>query len=125
MPRARSQIQEDWQTAAPEESGSGCLSVYSLSILGVFLITGLITILGLRAPIIRSSSTLSVSVSSTNITNASNFTNTALSPIFTREVQYWGNHISKWAATASIDPNLVAVVMQIESCGDPRALSRS
>jgi soluble lytic murein transglycosylase-like protein len=28
-----------------------------------------------------------------------------------------------WAAASSLDPNLVAVVMQIESCGDPRATS--
>ncbi len=48
-----------------------------------------------------------------------------LSPIFTPEVQYWAARIQVWAATAGLDPNLVATVMQIESCGDPRALSRS
>jgi hypothetical protein len=48
-----------------------------------------------------------------------------ISPIFSREVQYWANDIVRWANEASIDPNLVAVVMQIESCGDPRAVSRS
>jgi soluble lytic murein transglycosylase-like protein len=31
----------------------------------------------------------------------------------------------RWANAASLDPNLLAVVMQIESCGDPRALSRA
>ncbi len=48
-----------------------------------------------------------------------------LSPVFTPEVQYWAPRILKWAQAADIDPNLVATVMQIESCGDPRALSRS
>lgn len=48
-----------------------------------------------------------------------------LSPVFTPEVQYWAPKILKWAQAADIDPNLVATVMQIESCGDPRALSRS
>jgi soluble lytic murein transglycosylase-like protein len=48
-----------------------------------------------------------------------------ISPVFTREVQYWGSSISKWAAASNLDPNLAATVMQIESCGDPRALSRS
>lgn len=48
-----------------------------------------------------------------------------ISPIFTREIQYWGGSISKWAASTDLDPNLAATVMQIESCGDPRALSRS
>jgi hypothetical protein len=49
----------------------------------------------------------------------------ALSAVFTPEVQYWGDAISRWAAAAGIDPNLAAVVMQIESCGDPSATSGS
>ena len=48
-----------------------------------------------------------------------------LSPIFTPEVQHWADKIQGWSASAGIDPNLVATVMQIESCGDPQALSRS
>jgi soluble lytic murein transglycosylase-like protein len=48
-----------------------------------------------------------------------------ISPIFTKEIQYWAKDIVRWAHAASLDPNLAAVVMQIESCGDPRALSRS
>jgi soluble lytic murein transglycosylase-like protein len=48
-----------------------------------------------------------------------------LSPVFTPEVQYWAGRILGWSSTAGLDPNLVATVMQIESCGDPRALSRS
>ena len=48
-----------------------------------------------------------------------------LSPVFTPEVQYWAGAIQSWAAAAGLDPNLAATVMQIESCGDPRALSRS
>jgi soluble lytic murein transglycosylase-like protein len=31
----------------------------------------------------------------------------------------------RWANAAGVDPNLAATVMQIESCGDPRALSRA
>jgi soluble lytic murein transglycosylase-like protein len=46
-----------------------------------------------------------------------------ISPIFSPEIQYWGASIQAWAAAAGLDPNLVATVMQIESCGDPRALS--
>lgn len=48
-----------------------------------------------------------------------------ISPIFTKEVQHWGNDIVRWAKAASIDPNLAATIMQIESCGDPHATSRS
>jgi hypothetical protein len=48
-----------------------------------------------------------------------------ISAVFTPEVQYWGQAISRWAAQAGLDPNLAAVVMQIESCGDPGATSGS
>ena len=48
-----------------------------------------------------------------------------LSPIFTPEIQHWSGSILRWAAEANLDPNLAAVVMQIESCGDPRATSRA
>jgi hypothetical protein len=50
---------------------------------------------------------------------------TALSSIFTPSIQYWGKAISRWSAAAGLDPNMAAVVMQIESCGDPSATSRS
>jgi soluble lytic murein transglycosylase-like protein len=50
---------------------------------------------------------------------------TGISPIFTKEIQYWADDIVRWSNTSSLDPNLVAVIMQIESCGDPRATSRS
>jgi soluble lytic murein transglycosylase-like protein len=48
-----------------------------------------------------------------------------ISPVFTPEIQYWAGSIVRWATVANVDPNLAAVVMQIESCGDPRATSRS
>jgi soluble lytic murein transglycosylase-like protein len=42
----------------------------------------------------------------------------AIAPLFTPEVQRWGAHIERWAAAHGVDPNLLATVMQIESCGD-------
>ena len=116
MPRARSITHDDWQTAASTENGSGCLSVYSLSILGVLLIIGLITALGLYAP---------VPLAASAQRPPANTSASSLSPIFTPEVRYWESHLIRWANTVSLDPNLAAVVMQIESCGDPRALSRA
>jgi soluble lytic murein transglycosylase-like protein len=49
----------------------------------------------------------------------------AISPVFTPEVRYWASRISHWAAVFQLDPNLVATVMQIESCGAPHAVSSS
>jgi hypothetical protein len=46
-----------------------------------------------------------------------------IAPLFTPEVRYWSNNIAVWSQQTSIDPNLIATVMQIESCGDPRAIS--
>jgi hypothetical protein len=40
-----------------------------------------------------------------------------ISPIFTAEVQHWGASISKWGAEYGVDPNLLATLIQIESCG--------
>ena len=51
------------------------------------------------------------------------YTQTALSPIFTPEVQYWGTYIIAWSAEFGLDPNLAATVMQIESCGYQQAVS--
>ncbi len=46
-----------------------------------------------------------------------------LSPIFTPEVQFWQPLIAEWAKAWEIDPNLIATVIQIESCGDPTVSS--
>ena len=48
-----------------------------------------------------------------------------LAPLFTREVLYWSNDIDRWATSQSLDPNLVATTMQIESCGHPSISSPS
>jgi soluble lytic murein transglycosylase-like protein len=112
MPRARSKKQADWQTAAPQENGSGCLSLYSLSILAVFFITCLIAALALNSPVNISAAAPNIQTDSTHI-----------SPIFTREVQHWSANIIRWANASALDPNLVAVILQIESCGNPAARS--
>ena len=114
MPRARSLKQTEWQTAAADENAGGCLSFYALPPLAVILIACLLTALALNSPIRTSALPINKSTSPGR-----------LSPIFTREVQHWREDILRWATASSLDPNLVAVIMQIESCGDPRAFSRS
>ena len=42
-----------------------------------------------------------------------------LSSVFTSEIQYWSPLIKAWAVLYQIDPNVIATVIQIESCGDP------
>jgi len=48
-----------------------------------------------------------------------------ISVIFTPEVHTWEAEILRWAREAELDANMAATVMQIESCGDPQAVSRS
>jgi hypothetical protein len=43
--------------------------------------------------------------------------------VFTPEVQQWSTSIVHWAQAYGLPPQLVAIVMQIESCGDPQAVS--
>lgn len=49
---------------------------------------------------------------------------TGISPIFAPEVQAWGSKIVQWSGS-DLDPNLVATIIQIESCGQQFAVSRS
>ncbi len=49
----------------------------------------------------------------------------SLAPLFTPEVRYWEKAILRWAAEHELDPNLVATVMQIESCGHPTVASHA
>ena len=46
-----------------------------------------------------------------------------LSNVFTPEVQYWATLIRAWAVLYQVDPNLIATLIQIESCGDSQVSS--
>lgn len=46
-----------------------------------------------------------------------------LSPVFTPEVQRWSAQIFGWARKHGLPANLIATVMQIESCGHPTVSS--
>ena len=49
----------------------------------------------------------------------------SLALLFRPAVLYWQSDILAWSAQYGLDPNLIATVMQIESCGQPDAQSRS
>ena len=118
MPRART-TQNVRQTAAfPEEyeDGSGCLSGFMIIPLSVVFISIFLASIAWRT-------TPENSVSPAIESGDSPPQLSSISPIFTAEVQHWAATISQWAAASQLDPNLAATVMQIESCGDPRAIS--
>jgi len=129
MPRARTSYTSDWQTAASTQ-GSGCLSGFLIPPLAVLLVGVLLTffVKGLSIPVQAESlppATPANAESSAKLVANVPTISTSLSPIFTPEIHYWAESITRWAAAAGLDPNLAAVVMQIESCGDPRATSRA
>jgi hypothetical protein len=48
-----------------------------------------------------------------------------IAPFFTPEVQYWRDSIARWSLTYRIRPNMIATLLQIESCGDPTVVSEA
>jgi hypothetical protein len=122
MPRARASYPSDWQTAASAQ-GSGCLSGFIIPPMMVLLVGLLLAffVKGLNTPVQAESMPLVPTTVDTSVVLPS----TDLSPIFTPEIHYWADSIIRWAVASNLDPNLAAAVMQIESCGDPRATSRA
>ena len=114
MPRARTS-NNNRQTAASlhEEQGSGCLSGFTIIPLSVILISYLLASLAMKASPVPVPAVVDLPPAASK----------GISPIFTPEIQYWAGNIAQWAAASQLDPNLVATIMQIESCGDPRARS--
>ena len=48
-----------------------------------------------------------------------------ISSIFSPEVQQWKEPIGRWSQIYRIKPNLIATLMQIESCGNPSVVSEA
>ncbi len=119
MPRARptKTYRHATRAVAPQDQGSDSYSVSGFMIvpLAVIFISALLGSLALKT----NPTTIAPSVS----VELPPVTSTGISPIFRVEIQYWADSISRWAAASQLDPNLVATIMQIESCGDPRARS--
>ncbi len=113
------------QTAV--SSGDGCLSGFLLPPLAVVCVGAVLMFfaLGSTTPSVSAEIPLLAAEIQTSGPLLPLSAEHSLSSVFTPEVQYWADRIQVWAAAAGLDPNLVATVMQIESCGDPRALSRA
>jgi len=70
-----------------------------------------------------SAETVNPVASTDNIDNKAIHYQGKISAVFSDEVKYWENDIVRWAGEHNLDPDMVATIMQIESCGDPQALS--
>lgn len=146
MPRARSTETTRQTAVSPYEPGSGCLSGFTVIPLTVIIVSSLLGSLAMKTNPVMMPTVPVAAIPSTSIpTNIpsnnpaeivaeiiSDFSSDISSNIpsdisssFTPEIQYWSGNIVRWSAAFGLDPNLAATVMQIESCGDPRATSRS
>lgn len=110
MPRARSTKMHRETAVIPQEIGSGCFSGFTIIPLVVVFTSFLLASMVLQTNP-NQMGTMPDSIPSN------------LSPIFQQEVLHWSDSIIRWASASNLDPNLVATIMQIESCGDPRATS--
>lgn len=48
-----------------------------------------------------------------------------LASFYTPEVRHWEREIKRWAREYGVNPNVLAIVIQIESCGDAAAISEA
>ena len=122
---------EEWeypyQQAAPAGSGGGCLPHMAIPPLAVVAIS---VILFFSLSNIRVAATAPLQEpaaepdhSESERASAPSLGETQLAGFFAPAVRYWEEQILAWSKEFDLDPNLVATVMQIESCGDPQARS--
>lgn len=124
MPRARTTKTHRQTAATPQDydEGSGCLSGFAIVPLAVILLSAILASIAWNANPLPANPPASAA-RPIPVNAPPDSTSTGISPIFRIEVQYWADSIVKWAAASNLDPNLAATIMQIESCGDPRARS--
>ena len=102
------------QTQAASFNSAGCLRRFVIPILAVLLVcTGMV--MGL--------SKIEIVQAETTIFSPAEEAGSGISPLFTPEVQAWAEQILAWSEIYQLDPNLIATVMQIESCGYSQARS--
>ena len=94
----------------------GCLPVFLVVVSAVLVLIFVLNKIGIPVP-----STAGTVLN--NIDRSNGLGGGSIAPLFTPEVQYWSGSIVQWSKQTGIDANLIATVMQIESCGDPFAKS--
>jgi soluble lytic murein transglycosylase-like protein len=105
---------------------------------GLWMPPLVVVIIGLLIGFITSGAVITQSVTAASIPNEEisqvlnnnaedlnliNSDDSGLANFYTPEVLYWKQNILSWSERSGLDSNMIATVMQIESCGDPRALS--
>jgi len=116
------------QAFPKEKSPRGCLSSFTILPISITLVGFVLLLLVSQVAWASYEPDVSGSVSSKNDLSQDETKNEVvpsgnLSPIFTQEVLFWRGQIIDWSERWNADPNLIATIMQIESCGNPQAKS--
>ena len=117
------------QETAPTPRRGGCFSLLIIPLATILIITAWLRFLhgGSDSKIALQISVLEIPASAhslqTSAPKQEMILEHGIALFFAPSVLFWEEDILKWAGDHDLDPNLVATVMQIESCGDPRALS--
>ena len=98
---------------------------------GLLLPPFLVIVIGLLISLISSGIVINQSViaesngdnSGQSILPINENSSSLLAVVFTPEIQDWSSEIERWSIETGLDKNIIATVMQIESCGDPDATS--
>ncbi len=93
----------------------GCLPVFLIVVSTAVFLIFVVNKIGIPVP--------SASGTVYNMDRSNGLGGGSIASFFTPEVQYWSGNIIQWSEQTGIDANLIATVMQIESCGDPFAKS--
>ncbi|MBN2044363.1 MAG: lytic transglycosylase domain-containing protein [Anaerolineales bacterium] len=116
------------EEAASTPTRGGCFSLLMIPLVTILIITGWLRFLhnGSNAQLAIQISINEIPASAHTAPDPSippTSIPSRIASFFAPSVLFWEDEIIHWADQANLDPNLVATVMQIESCGDPRALS--
>jgi hypothetical protein len=95
---------------AAYSQSSGCLRRFLIPVLSVLFVSALL-VWGLNEIEIVQAESPAL------LDSGQDYVQGGISPLFTPEVQAWEEEILRWSDLYQLDPNLVATVMQIESCG--------
>ncbi|HTX90262.1 MAG TPA: transglycosylase SLT domain-containing protein [Anaerolineales bacterium] len=117
------------QPAPPPEPATasnpgGCLSGFVLPPLAVLCVGAILAFFWLNASLPAAPGALAAGLTGFGGAQAAAPGGT-ISAIFRPAVQYWNDQLESWSGEAGLDSNLVATVMQIESCGNPQARSQA
>lgn len=106
--------------SAAASSQGGCRSIVWLPPLSVIVVGLFLACLLLQA----SSGASILNTAAMEVPDAgTSQSEAALAAFFAPEVRFWADWIQRWAEQTHLPPNLIATVMQVESCGDPLARS--